>query len=394
MKQVSAIHYKTGKAVKVSFEDGVFLSIEEDEQRKELPIIAPGFVDLQVNGYRGIDYNDATLTPASIESTVRHLWSQGVTTFYPTIITNHPENIINSLSVFQKGAVTNKTVNQAIPGIHLEGPYLSPQDGPRGAHAEQFVKAPDWTEFQMWQEASGGRISILTVSPEWPESASFIKKCTNHGVLVSIGHTSATPENIQNAIEAGAKMSTHLGNGAHVMLKRHPNYLWEQLASDELAACMIADGFHLPDSVIKVIMRMKGKLAILVSDCVSLAGMPEGSYHLHIGGDVVLDKSGRLYMNDNADLLAGSAQTQSWGINHLIRRGLCSLSLAVDLASIHPSTVMNLPQQKGICEGAPADFLLLHQSEKNELTITETYKNGVSVYMNREAYFHENTVND
>ncbi|MDN4074418.1 N-acetylglucosamine-6-phosphate deacetylase [Fictibacillus terranigra] len=393
MKQVSGIHYKTGKAVKVSFEDGVFVSIEGEEQRKELPIIAPGFVDLQVNGYRGIDYNDTALTTASIESTVRHLWCQGVTSFYPTIITNEPENIINTMSIFQEAAETNAAVNQAIPGIHLEGPYLSPEDGPRGAHAKPFVKAPDWTEFQMWQKASGGRISIITVSPEWPESASFINKCTNHGVLVSIGHTAATPENIHDAIQAGAKMSTHLGNGAHVMLKRHPNYLWEQLASDKLAACMIADGFHLPDSVLKVILRMKGEGAILVSDCVSLAGMPAGSYHLHIGGDVVLDKSGRLYMKENEDLLAGSAQTQLWGVNHLLRRGMCSLPFAVDLASIHPSMVMNLPQRKGICEGAPADFLLLHQSGKN-VTLFETYKNGISVYKNREVCSHENTFND
>ena len=149
------------------------------------------------------------------------------------------------------GAIRNLTrarnlaEGAAIAGLHIEGPHISPEDGPRGAHPQHCVRPPDVDEFHRWQEASNGSVKLVTVSPEWPESPGYIEAVVREGVVVAIGHTKATTDQIRDAVNAGATLSTHLGNGAHSMLPRHPNYLWDQLAEDRLAASFIADGIHL-----------------------------------------------------------------------------------------------------------------------------------------------------
>ncbi|MBW7461558.1 N-acetylglucosamine-6-phosphate deacetylase, partial [Paenibacillus sepulcri] len=180
-------------------------------------------------------------------------------------------------------------------------------------------------------DAARGKIKLITLSPEWPGTASFIEKCAKAGVQVSIGHTAAAEEQIREAAAAGARLSTHLGNGAHLMLPRHPNYLWAQLAEEELWTCIIADGFHLPDSVLKVVRSVKGKRTILVSDAVYLCGMAPGTYENHIGGRVVLTPEGRLHLEQNPRLLAGSAQMLHRGISHIAGRGIAPLSEACDM---------------------------------------------------------------
>ncbi|MNI48365.1 N-acetylglucosamine-6-phosphate deacetylase [compost metagenome] len=271
-----------------------------------------------------------------------------------------------------------------IAGIHLEGPFISPHDGARGAHSRNYVRAPDWDLFCRWQAASGDRIRILTLSPEWPGSADFIRLCTESGVTVSIGHTSATSEQIREAVECGARMSTHLGNGAHLTLPRHPNYIWEQLAQDQLWSCLIADGFHLPDQVLKVVLKVKGAKALLVSDAVSISGLAAGTYHTHIGGKVVLTPEGRLHTAENEQILAGSAQMQLWGIEHLLNRGITSLSDAWNMASIGPAGFMNLPSAAGLSPGAPADFVLFRM-EGSHILLEQTYKSGERVYRRNES---------
>lgn len=170
-------------------------------------------------------------------------------------------------------------------------------------------------------------------------------------------------------------MSTHLGNGAHLMLPRHPNYLWEQLAADELYGCMIADGHHLPLSVLAVILRMKRNRAILVSDAVSLSGMPPGSYHLHIGGDVVLTAEGRLHLAGQPELLAGSAMMLPDQVGYLVEAGLCGLPDAWDCASVHPARLLGLKQAAGLEVGAPADIVSFN-IDGGKLSVLQCWKNG------------------
>jgi len=377
------IHYATGEKIRVRMKDGRIAAIETfgkpNANEGSLPFIGPGLVDLQVNGCFGFDFNTLPLAAETVAGASRAVWQQGVTSFYPTVITNAPEAIEEAVAAIAAVCESDPLVGRTIAGIHVEGPFISPEDGARGAHALQYVREPDWEIFLRWQKASGGRIKILTLSPEWPNSADFIAKCSASGVTVSIGHTAATPEQIQAAVRAGARMSTHLGNGAHLMLPRHPNYIWEQLAQDDLWSCVIADGFHLPDSVLKVVIKAKGERAMVVSDAVYLSGMAPGEYETHIGGKVVLTPEGRLHTAGNPKILAGSAQMLPWNIKHLLQRGLADLPLAWEMASVRPARFMGLEAAAGLAAGAPADVVLFDRQDGG-IRILRTYKEGIPVY--------------
>jgi len=336
-------------------------------------------VDLQINGYKGCDFNSQPLTVNDIQKVTKKLWEQGVTSFLPTVITNSDTTIEELVNTIGNAIYSDNLVRQSIPGIHLEGPFISSVDGPRGAHTKDYVKAPSWNLFQRWQDASKGMIKLVTLSPEWPESTEFISNCIKNNVFVSIGHTAATIEEIQHAIDAGASLSTHLGNGAHLMLPRHPNYIWEQLSNDNLSISLIADGFHLPLSFLKVAMQVKGSKAFLVSDAVYLCGLEAGTYETHIGGKVTLTQEGRLHTVENPDVLAGSAQMLSHGISHLVRSGLTPLSTAWDMGSTRPSKFLGIPSHLGLAIGAPADLVLFKWHE-NIVKVQETYKGGELVY--------------
>ncbi|QNK55792.1 N-acetylglucosamine-6-phosphate deacetylase [Paenibacillus sp. PAMC21692] len=382
---VKAILYSTGEPISIRMESGCFAVIESIavENKEELPIIAPGLVDLQINGYGGYDFNTLPIPEEAISEAVRKLWEQGVTSFYPTVITNSGEAIQAAMETIARVCGQDAAAARGVAGIHLEGPFISPHDGVRGAHNRDYVRPPDWELFSRWQEASGGRIRIVTLSPEWPESVPFIERCVKHGITVSIGHTSATAEQIQAAVEAGARMSTHLGNGAHLMLPRHPNYIWEQLAQDRLWSCVIADGFHLPDQVLKVVLKVKGEQAMLVSDAVSLSGLPSGAYTTHVGGEVVLTPEGKLHLASNERILAGSAQMLLWGIEHLTNRGLAELAEAWDMASVRPAGFMKLSAAAGLAAGAPADFVLYRRDDER-IRLEQTYKSGELVFHGSE----------
>lgn len=386
--EIKGIHYATGEAVAVRIIQGMIAGIEPlaagSHGSEALPWLAPGIVDLQVNGCGGMDFNAMPLKPETVLEMTEYLLSAGVTAYCPTLITNSKEAIAAAAAAIAEAARRYPAVRQGLAGIHLEGPFISPEDGPRGAHPRQHVRPPDWELFCRWQEAAEGRIRIVTLSPEWPGACSFISRCAESGVLVSIGHTAATPEQIRDAVYAGARMSTHLGNGAHLTLPRHPNYIWEQLAQEELYACMIADGFHLPPSVLKVILKVKGKRTILVSDAVSLSGMPPGGYELHIGGRVVLTPEGRLHLEGAPGLLAGSAKLPAQQIAYLLQHGLAALPEAWDCASATPSELLGLPAAAGLSVGAPAD-LAAFRIENGGIRMLQTYKLGKPCRTAREG---------
>lgn len=350
-----------------------------DETDDALPWIGPGLVDLQVNGFAGLDLNGGDLSADTVVQLTRKLWSVGVTTFLPTLVTADEATIEASLRTIATAIADDPAVARAVAGVHLEGPFISPEDGPRGAHPTAYVRAPDWELFERWQAAAEGRIRVVTLAPEWPGALEFIARCRDWGVIAAIGHTAAMPEEIRAAVAAGASLSTHLGNGAHATLPRHPNYLWEQLAADELWASVIADGFHLPDSVLKVILRVKGDNALLVSDAVALAGLPPGEYASPIGERVVLTPEGRLHLAADPRLLAGSARPLVAGVAHLAGSGLTSFAGAWELASTRPAALLDLPTQRGLAAGAPAD-LVLFRRDGRDIDIERVYKAGELVF--------------
>ncbi|MGN7359612.1 N-acetylglucosamine-6-phosphate deacetylase [Paenibacillus sp. SAF-054] len=383
-------HYRTGEAIVLRIDGAVITACSpltsaapwNPEDVEELPWIAPGLVDLQINGYGGLDMNAPDLAEEDVIALVERLWTEGITSFYPTIITGHDASITHGLETIHRACLRLEQEHghgadgaHSIAGIHVEGPFISPEDGPRGAHNRTYVRAPDPERFAAWQQASGGRIRIVTLSPEWPGSEDFIARCTAEGVTVAIGHTSAAGDQIERAAASGACLSTHLGNGAHPVLPRHPHYIWDQLAEDRLWASVIADGFHLPDAFLKVARKAKGDKLILVSDTVSLGGMPPGSYVAPVGGRVTLSGQGRLHLTDQPELLAGSALPLASGIGHMVSARICSLREAWDMASTAPSRLMQLPGRDGLLPGAPADIAVFTFID-GQIRVEETYKRG------------------
>lgn len=370
----------SGQSSEITLKDGLVTEIKAAESKADLPWVAPGFIDHQVNGFAGHDVNDARTSPESILQLTQALWATGVTRYCPTIITNHEERIIQSLRAIVTACHEFRKVDAAIPAIHVEGPFISPHDGPRGAHNPECVRPPDWNEFLRWQEAAEGRIGIVTLSPEWPQAIPFIERASKAGVIVSIGHTAAAPNQIRDAVRAGARMSTHLGNGAHLVLPRHPNYIWEQLAADELWAGLIFDGFHLPPAVAKVMVRAKGlERVMLTTDAVAMAGLPAGRYQLN-RIDVELTSYGKIEVVGGGGILAGSALEMPTGIANAMRFAELTLDEAIRLATTQPAVLLGLPDVR-VAEGNRADLVLFDLNPKNgDITVTDTFLMGERVY--------------
>jgi N-acetylglucosamine-6-phosphate deacetylase len=335
-------------------------------------------MDIQVNGYGGLDYNALQSDILALGQISRKLLQHGVTSHFPTIITNSPTQISALIKQVIQLRKMDSLANSCITGIHIEGPFISPEDGPRGAHFKQFVQAPDWDMFQRWMTESEGLIRMTTLSPEWEGSIAFIENCVKSGILVSIGHTNATPVQIQEAAKAGARLSTHLGNGMHSLIARHPNYLWSQLAAENLSATIIADGFHLPTEVIQVFKKVKGENLMLVSDSVALAGMPAGDYEAAVGGKVTLTPDGKLHLFDNPKTLAGSAMNLLQGVNFILINQLSDLSEAWQMASIRPKRLLD-PSFDPFQVGQQADLISAEQLPDQTLLIRKVLKNGKEI---------------
>lgn len=276
-----AKHYQTEQIIDVSCENGEIVSVEKTGSiipRHLMEYIAPAFFDLQINGAMGVAFSDINLDESGIRKVLSVCRLHGISAICPTIITNAHDVLLHGFNTLRKACESDPKINRAMPCFHLEGPYISSEDGARGAHLKQYVRNPNFDEFKQYQAASGNRIKLLTLAPELPGAIDFIRKINLEGVVVAIGHTAASPALIREAITAGASLSTHLGNGSHAMWPRHENYFWEQLGCDSLSASIITDGHHLPEALIKTIVRVKPfEKQIITCDASGLAGMPPES---------------------------------------------------------------------------------------------------------------------
>jgi N-acetylglucosamine-6-phosphate deacetylase len=268
----------------------------------------------------------------------------------------------------------------AIDGFHIEGPHISPEDGPRGAHPRQWVRPPDLDEFNRWQDAAGGRVRIVTLSPEWPDATRYIERITREGVVAAIGHTQAAATQIAGAVAAGATLSTHLGNGAHQLLRRHPNYIWEQLAEDRLMADFIVDGIHLDGAFIKSAIRAKtvGR-SILVTDASAPAGATPGRYYL-ADQPVDLTEDGRVVLA-GTDRLAGSALHMHRGVENLMRLAGLSLADAIRMATLNPARAGKVPgRTQGLVPGDRADIVQFRLTPSNQIEIAGAWLAGTKAF--------------
>ena len=374
---LQGLSYNEQKPIVIHFDDSIE-TIEPSREHIKDFFIGPGLVDLQVNGYGGSDYNQLYDDPAQLRKITYQLFAEGVTTHLPTIITNSANNIKLLIRQVIELRKNDEYLKSSVEGLHIEGPFISPDDGPRGAHPKEHVRSPDFDLILQWQDAAEGLIKIVTLSPEWENSNSFIERCIKHNIIVSIGHTRATHQQIEDAIKAGATLSTHLGNGMHPNIVRHPNYLWSQLANDNLTPSIIADGFHLPVEVIKVFLKTKGEKIFLVSDCVSLAGMPPGDYDLHIGGQVTLTSEGKLHLRGNPNIFAGSASNLRSGVSFLVINKLMDLAGAWAMASVRPYQILH-PTSSIFKSGAKADLIQFGVNQ-NQIEVKKTFKRGKLVF--------------
>jgi N-acetylglucosamine-6-phosphate deacetylase len=339
-------------------------------------LLAAGFLDIQVNGFGGIDFNRPTLTTEELATAMRAMWRYGVTQFFPTVITAPLPAMQKTLKAIARARAEDPALARAIPGVHLEGPFLSPEDGPRGAHPLAYVRDPDWDLFRRLREASEDLIRLVTLAPERPGAIEMIRRLRQASLIVAVGHTDATEADIDQAVAAGAQLSSHLGNGAHAVLPRHRNYIQKQLATDALMASLIADGHHLPDYVVKNMIRCKGSgRIILITDAMAAASAPPGTYRL---GEVLAEAcSDGCVRLPGTPYLAGSTLTMDRAVENAAHFAGLPLVDTIRMATRQPRQLFS-ELEGGITPGKPADLVLLRTGPP--LTVMATIVGGEILY--------------
>lgn len=353
-------------------------AIEIDAKGK---YIAPGFIDIQINGYMGVDFADQNLTLKDLLVATKALWKEGVTTFLPTVITNHQNNLKKSFSILAN-ALDDKEIGASIPGFHLEGPYISPEQGFRGAHLEKYIRIPDWEEFSELQKAANNGIKLITVAPEVKGAIPFIKQCAEAGVVVSLGHHNGSTDSIKQAADAGASMATHLGNGCANMIDRHHNPLWPQLADDRITITIIADGCHINQEEVQCFYKIKGvEKTVLVSDALDLAGLTPGEY---IRAERVVLLTPDVVKFPAENVLAGAASPISSCTSNMMKFTGCGLVNAIQMACSNPARSLGLQNIGEIKPGKRAD-LILFTIHDGKIVIHQTIVAGKIVYQKEDS---------
>jgi N-acetylglucosamine-6-phosphate deacetylase len=340
--------------------------------------VAPGLIDNQINGYANVDFSGINLSAGDVIDATKAIWRDGVTSFLPTLISNSHENLIKNFTILDEALRNDERLRESIPGFHLEGPYLSPEEGYRGCHPVQYIRKPSWDEFTGYQKAAGGRIIQVTIAPELEGVMEFIKLCTHEGIVVAMGHTNASAEQIRNAVENGVRLSTHLGNGCANLIHRHNNPIWPQLANDQLTPSIIADGHHLLPEEIRVFYKVKGPdNLILTSDVVYLAGMAPGKYSF-LESEIILTEEGML-LNAELNCLAGASFPLKKGIENMMNFTGCSITKAINMATGNVALIYDLNDRGTLTPGKRADLILFERAG-NQLQIKKTYLSGKLVF--------------
>jgi N-acetylglucosamine-6-phosphate deacetylase len=371
--RLRARHYATGQLIDVVTGAGRIVAVAPPGAAApdlSAAWIAPALFDLQINGCDGHSFNSERLTADSMRHVVAVCRGHGLSALCPTLVTNSFEALAHGLTTLRRACETDPDIARSVPALHLEGPYISPDDGPRGAHPKQHVRPPDWDEFRRLQDAAGGRIRLVTLAPEHDGALAFIERLTASGVVVALGHTAAAPERIRDAVRAGARLSTHLGNGSHAVLPRHPNYIWEQLADDGLWASLICDGYHLPPSVVRCMVRVKTPArTVLTCDASSLAGLPPGRYR-EWGQEFEVVPAGKVIV-PGTSYLAGSWAFTDVCVGNVIRFAGVSLTDAVDMAGARPRELLGLPPRR-LEPGQPTELVLFDWQEGGDFAVRAT----------------------
>jgi N-acetylglucosamine-6-phosphate deacetylase len=309
--------------------------------------ITAGLFDLQVNGIGGINFTNPGLTVEQLARADQLLRDHGVTRYCPTIITCSLETAGIVIDVFR--SAWDLGMIPAAWGLHLEGPWISPEDGFRGVHRREYVRDPSIAELDQLAARANGRLKLLTVAPERPGADELVAHAAAAGIVVSLGHTNAAPADVARAVRSGATMSTHLFNGCAKLVDRHASPIMSQLAADELYGCFIADGHHVPIPTLKVGLRAKGaSRSVLVSDIAFLSGLADGEYVME--GNPVELRAGGLFVKGSW-MLSGAARTLEQDVEVLAREAEPGLEQCLFMATRNPATAMGDPSWADLAPG-------------------------------------------
>ena len=376
---ITGLDPQSRRCLSLTVREGIIERVEESPESSDL-LLSAGLVDLQVNGCAGFDVNDHEVTEEIIDGLTGAMLARGVTCFVPAIITASEQKICRALATIAGARRRYARVAACIPFVHVEGPHISPLNGYRGAHPVEAVRPPSLKEFYRWQQAGQGLGGMVTLSPHFAESASYIAALCKQGVHVAIGHTHASPREIHLAVDAGARLSTHLGNGIAAEMARHINPIWAQLADDRLSASFIADGHHLPEDILKVMLRVKGtERSILVSDSVAVAGLAAGTYTTAVGGRVELRADGRVCL-PGTELLAGAATSLAECVGNLVQITGTSLADSLQMATKNPGKFVG--GRGELVAGARADVLRFRW--EHGVKVEDVWLAGERVYVRDE----------
>ena len=294
----------------------------------------PGLVDLQVNGYKGVDFSSPDLTEENFVRACHGILDAGTTAFLPTVITSptwvYERNLPIIAAVLEWKEFRGRTL-----GVHLEGPFISAEEGACGSHNPEWIMKPDVEYLNKMIEWARRKVKMITVAADVEGAEDVARWCIQRGIVVSLGHHLARASDLERLQQVGASALTHLGNGVPANLPRHENPIWAGLCNDNLWAMIVTDGHHLPQAVIKTFVRTKGvSRCIVVSDASALAGMPPGQYEI-LGSSVILENNGRIY-NPDTGYLVGSSATMLQCINHLASLRLLTVDQLVTVAFSNP----------------------------------------------------------
>ena len=312
----------------------------------------PGLVDLQVNGYKGVDFSSGELTQGDFIRACRGLFEAGTTAFLPTMVTSRQDVYEHNLPIIAE-CLEMPEFEGRLLGIHIEGPFISAQDGTRGAHNADWVRAPDTGFLDKLIDWAGARVKLLTIAAEPRGADDLARYAVGKGIAVALGHQDADEEDIERLVRAGAVALTHLGNGVPAMLPRHKNPVWAGLGNDDLTATIIADGNHLPISILKTIIRTKGpQRCVVISDGGSLSGFGPGRYET-LGHKVVLEENGRLY-DPKTGYMCGSSATMLRCMNHLASLDLLRPEELIAMGFYNPLKLIGLAPKDAAPGGSVA----------------------------------------
>ncbi len=348
-RKITAAHFRTGEVFEFAFAGARVVGRRHVRAKTDV-VFGPGFLDLQCNGYAGIDFNHPDTTSEQMAMAIRAMWRDGCAHVLPTLITASSERLSMLFRRLVVALEGDADVAASVPGFHLEGPFLSPTEGARGAHPLAQMREVSRKLWREWQRAAQKRIVLMTVAPEVRSVIPFIRQLRSENVLPALGHTMADAATISRACEAGALMTTHLGNGCPQMMHRHANPVLAQLSEDRLAASIIPDGAHLPPEIVRLYRTVKGvERIVLVTDAMSAAGAPNGRYTI---GDLMIEiGSDRIARQPGSPNLAGAAITMREAIERYVAMSGASLAEAWDAATVRP---WNLLRAAGVVKRIPA----------------------------------------